>query len=42
MARAKVNYTLPAKNLRTLVYWANGGSLFDGQGKLTAGQRKEN
>jgi hypothetical protein len=25
MARAKVNYTLPAKNFRTLVYWAHGG-----------------
>jgi hypothetical protein len=25
MPRAKVNYTLPAKNFRTLVYWAHGG-----------------
>src|SRR5277367_6846389 len=25
MPRAKVNYTLPAKNFRTLVYWANAG-----------------
>jgi hypothetical protein len=25
MARARVNYTLPAKNFRTLVYWAHGG-----------------
>ena len=25
MARAGVNYTLPAKNFRTLVYWAHGG-----------------
>jgi hypothetical protein len=25
MPRARVNYTLPAKNFRTLVYWAHGG-----------------
>ena len=25
MPKAKVNYTLPAKNFRTLVYWAHGG-----------------
>jgi hypothetical protein len=25
MPRAKVSYTLPAKNFRTLVYWAHGG-----------------
>jgi hypothetical protein len=25
MARGRVNYTLPAKNFRTLVYWAHGG-----------------
>jgi hypothetical protein len=25
MARARVNYTLPANNFRTLVYWAHGG-----------------
>ena len=25
MARAKVNYTIPAKNFRALVYWAHGG-----------------
>jgi hypothetical protein len=25
MARAKVNYTVLAKNFRTLVYWAHGG-----------------
>jgi hypothetical protein len=25
MARARVNYTVRAKNFRTLVYWAHGG-----------------
>ena len=25
MPKAKVNYTVPAKNFRTLVYWAHGG-----------------
>jgi hypothetical protein len=25
MARARVNYTIPAKNFRALVYWAHGG-----------------
>ena len=25
MARARVNYIIPAKNFRTLVYWAHGG-----------------
>jgi len=25
MVRAKVNYTIPAKNFRTLVFWAHGG-----------------
>jgi hypothetical protein len=25
MARARVNYTIPAKNFRALVFWAHGG-----------------
>jgi hypothetical protein len=25
MPKAKVNYTIPAKNFRALVYWAHGG-----------------
>jgi hypothetical protein len=25
MPRARVNYTIPAKNFRALVYWAHGG-----------------
>jgi hypothetical protein len=41
MARARVNYTIPAKNFRALVFWAHGACV-RWQGKHTADQKKEN
>ena len=41
MPRAKVNYTLPAKNFRTLVYWAHGGRVFDGRESILPARRKK-
>jgi hypothetical protein len=40
MAQARVNYTIPAKNFRALVYWAHGGVVYGRESLLPAEEKK--